>query len=66
MRNDPIIYQGCAVKKTKSKPAGPSGITDTEDTPPEATEQKGDLLIRDLWKNGIDSVHDMRVVNTDA
>ena len=29
-------------------------------------EQKGDLLIRDLWANGTDSVHDMHVVNTDA
>ena len=29
-------------------------------------EQKGDLLIRDLWQQGTDSVHDMRVVNTDA
>ena len=30
------------------------------------TEQKGNLLIRDLWKNGTDSFHDMCVVNTDA
>ena len=29
-------------------------------------EQKGDLLIRDLWQNGTESVHDMRVVNADA
>ena len=29
-------------------------------------EQKGDLLLRDLWQNGTDSVHDMRFVNTDA
>ena len=29
-------------------------------------EQKGNLLICDLWKNGIYSVHNMRVVNTDA
>ena len=29
-------------------------------------EQKGDLLIRDLWNNGTGSVHDIRVVNTDA
>ena len=49
MRNDPLIYQGCAVKRTKAKPAGPSGITNTEDTLPEATEKKGDLLLRDLW-----------------
>ena len=31
-----------------------------------APEQKGDLLIRDLWQNGTESVHDMPVVNTDA
>ena len=29
-------------------------------------EQKGNLLIRDLWQNVIYSVNDMRVVNTDA
>ena len=29
-------------------------------------ELKGDLLIRDLWTQGTDSIHDMRVVNTDA
>ena len=34
--------------------------------PLEATEQKGDHLIRDLWKNGTDSVHDTRFMNTDA
>ena len=34
--------------------------------PPEVTEQKGDLLIRDLWQQGTDSVNDMRVVNTDT
>ena len=26
----------------------------------------GGLLIRDLWTYGTDSIHDMRVVNTDA
>ena len=31
----------------------------------EVTEQKGDLLIRDLWQQGTNSVHNMRVVNTD-
>ena len=66
VRNDLLIYQGCAVKRKKAKPAGPSDTTDPNDTPPEATEQKGDLLLRYLWKNGTDSVHDMRVVNTDA
>ena len=34
--------------------------------PPEVTEQKGDLLIRELWQNGTDSVHNMHVINTDA
>ena len=29
-------------------------------------EQKGDLLIHDVWQNGTNSVHDMRVVKTDA
>ena len=54
------------MKRTKANPAGPSGITDTEDTPPEATEQKGDLLLQELWHNGTDSVQDMRLVNTYA
>ena len=32
----------------------------------EAREQKGELLIRDLWQNGTDSVHGMRIVNIDS
>ena len=32
---------------------------------PEDTEDKGDLLIRDLCQNGTDSVHDILDVNTD-
>ena len=43
-----------------------SDNTKQGDSPPEVTEQKGELLIWDLWANGTDSVHDMRVVNTDA
>ena len=66
MRNDPLIYQGYAVKSTKAKPAGPSDTTYPDDTPPEATEQKGDLLLRELWQNGTDSVHNMFFMNTDA
>ena len=38
VRNDPLIYQGCAMKRPKSKPAGLSGRTNPVDTPPEATE----------------------------
>ena len=67
MRNDPLIYSGRAVKRTKATPAG-AGRTSTQSEvqPPKVTEQKGDLLIRDLWKQGTDSVNNMRVVNTDA
>ena len=40
--------------------------TDATRAAPEVIEQKGDLLIRDLWQQGTDSVQDMPVVNTDA
>ena len=67
VRNDPLIIAGCAVKRPKANPVGTSGSTDQDGaTPPEAMEQKGDLLIRDLCQNGTDSFHDMRVMNTDA
>ena len=65
--DDPLIYSGRAVRRTKAAPAGAninSGQTAAQ--PPEVTEQKGDLLIRDLWQQGTESVHDMHVVNTDA
>ena len=55
------------MKRTKATPAGDSGTTDWDEAPPpEVTDQKGDLLIRDLWQNGTDNVNDMHVVNTDA
>ena len=41
------------MKRTKANPAGPNDTTDPDDTPPEATEQKGDLLLRDLWRSVI-------------
>ena len=48
MRNDPLIYSGRSVKRTKATPAGDSGNKDCAvATPPVVTEQKGDLLIRD-------------------
>ena len=65
--DDPLIFVGCALKSAKDKPARTSGSTEQDGvTPPEATEQKGDLLICDLWKNGTNIVHNMRVVNTDT
>ena len=67
VHKDTLIFVGCSVKRTKAKPAEASGTTDWDGAPPpEVTDQKGDLLIRDLWQNGTDSVHGMRVVNTDA
>ena len=67
MHDEPLIFAGCTVKRTKAKPAGTSGSTDRYGMPPlEATEQKVDLLICGLWQNRTDSVHDMCVVNTDA
>ena len=65
MRDNPLIYPGRAVKRTKDTPARASGKTDQAGAPPpEVTDQKGNLLIRDLWQNGTDSVHNMRVVST--
>ena len=55
------------MKRNKATPAWASGTTDqARAPPPKVTEQKRDLLIRDLWQNGTDIVHNMRVVNTDA
>ena len=49
-------------------PAGSNNTNRTGETTaaPEVTEHKCDLLIRDLWKQGTDSVHNIQVVNTDA
>ena len=68
VRDNPLIYSGRAMSRTKPKPAEFKLTTppDATTAAPEVTEQKGDLLIRDLWKQGTDSVHDMRVVNTDG
>ena len=65
MCNDPLIYSGRAVKRPKATPAE-SKKTSAHPAVPEVTEQKGDLLIQDLWQQGTDIVHDMRVVNTDV
>ena len=56
------------MSRTKPTLAGSTRIDPTRETTelPEVMEQKGDLLIRDLWKQGTESVHNIRVVNTDA
>ena len=49
VRDNPLIYSGRSVKRTKATPAGASRNKNRAvATPPEVTEQKVDLLIRDL------------------
>ena len=68
VHDDPLIYSGRAMSRTKPMPAGSNKTYHTWEMPaaPEVTEQKGNLIIKDLWQQGTDSVHDMHVVNTDA
>ena len=58
MHDDPKIYTGCAMcggkEKLKRSPLKDEG------------ELKGYILVRDLWKQGMDSIHNMCVINTDA
>ena len=63
--DNPLIYSGCAVKRTKATPYGSNGNSE-HTAAPEVTEKKGNLHIRDLWQQGTDSVHDMLVVSTAA
>ena len=63
--NYSLIFSGCAVKRPKEKPYRSKATTVPAATPPlESTEEKGGILIRELWYNGTGSVHDMRVLNT--
>ena len=49
VRNNPLKYSGRAMNRTKAMSDGASGKTyQAGAPPPEVTEQKGDLLIRDL------------------
>ena len=67
MRDNPLIFAGCTLKRLKANPSKTCGSTERDGAPPpEAMEQKEDLLIRELGKKGTDSAQDMRVVNTDA
>ena len=64
MHDNPLIFAGRYVQRLKAHPAGPT--LPPSKNKPEATKQKGDLMICDLWNNGNNSVHDWRVVSTDA
>ena len=47
VRDKLLIFAGCAVKRPKAKLDGSKA---TSATPPlDSTEQKGELLIHDLW-----------------
>ena len=53
------------MKRTKATPAG-SNKTSEHPAALEVTDQKGNIFIWDLWQQGTNSVHDMRVMNTDT
>ena len=62
MYDDPKTFRGCAVRwgKVKAKVKGKGKLS------PGEGGEKGYILILDLWTQGMDSIHDMCVVNTDA
>ena len=60
----PIIFECLDVKRPKAQPSGNTSSQSKSNT--EVTEQKGDLLIRGLRQNEIDSVYGMHVLNTDT
>ena len=64
MHDDLLINTGHSVQEVKAHPEG-----SPHNNLPVATgtsEKKVDLIIRDLCQIGMDSIHDMRVMNTDA
>ena len=63
MCNYPLIHPGCSVREGKSYPK--VSLLNNPPVEHEMTNQKGDLLIRDLWQRGTDSILGMNVVNTD-
>ena len=64
MRDNPLIFAGHSVQRTKAHPAGSTHPPSTKIS--DDTEHKGNLLIRDLGKNGTDSAQNKHVKNTDA
>ena len=72
MRDNTKIFTGSAVQegggwgKGKGKGKVKGKVKGMETPPPEQGEEKGDLLIQDLCTQGMDSIHDMLFVNSDA
>ena len=64
MRDGHLIHTGRAMWEVKAHPIGspPINIPAYRET----SEYKGGLLIHNLWQRGMDSIHDMCVVNTDT
>ena len=52
--------------KAKEKAKDKSSVKGKEAPPLEDGEEKGGLLIRYIWTQGMDIIYNMRVVNTDA
>ena len=64
VQDNPLTYAGRAVKSPKDQSAGSKPSPSSQN--PETTEQKGKILIDNLWQKGTKSVHDICVVNTDT
>ena len=57
-----LIHQCHAVQEENSYPAG--SLTKNLPESTEKLEQKGDPLILDVWQRGMDSINNIRVINT--
>ena len=66
VRDDPKIFIGRDMRGGESKEKGKAVAKGKEAPPLKEVGDKGDLLTKDLWTHGTDSIHNMRVVNTDA
>ena len=65
IHDESLIFAYCTMKRPKTNPARSKSKAKSSTPQLESTEQKGHLLIRDPWNNGTNSVHGIRVVNTD-
>ena len=63
MRDNTKIFTG---RKVQGGGEGKATRKGNESPPPYEGGEKGDLLIRDIWTQETDSIHDMRVVSNDA
>ena len=64
VHDDSKIFTGCYLRGGKTK--GKTTKKGKEAPPLEEGDEKEDLMIQDIWTQGTDSIHDMRVLNNDA